>query len=133
MRARRAKVEALATLARSIDAHVKDAAPAPLDSALTERAFAIDRYEQRARSRRDRAIRQFTAAFTDGRITSAVADVGAGFRPALLSNPTTDVGTRFKPARLSHGRIVGRRAGLKPAPSASVSPVGQYGVSPYRV
>ena len=56
MRARRAKVEALATLARSIDAHVKDAAPVPLDSALT----AIDRYEQRARSRRKQAIRQFT-------------------------------------------------------------------------
>jgi len=33
MRARRAKVEALATLARSIDAHVKDAAPARADRA----------------------------------------------------------------------------------------------------
>ena len=52
MRARRAKVEALATLARNIDAHVElhrnPESYSTLDSAPIERALAIQRYETRA-------------------------------------------------------------------------------------
>ena len=72
------------------------------DDRALRQAVALDRYEARACRQRKFAARQFDAAY-----------------PARggMATPAAHVGTGFEPAPLSNLIAVGRRAGLKPAPT----------------
>ena len=129
IRARRARVDAIESIERSLDARMhglrssqeelEDRDDTAADTAAIKRALAAHRYEERAFSRRKFAIRQFDAAFPAyGGIASVDVSVGADLKSAHVADARVNAGAGFQPARFAGLRIDRKGAGLN-APTTS--------------